>query len=241
LVAFSLDKWHSGFVPAKRKRVTVPKLKMGSDGEPFIDFGDLPTAEHELRLAFRMYRAPKGRTWALPGDEGRSKHGFTFDRVWRLLVLVRAGNGLAQAAAAVGLNLPGVLYWQKRGQDPQEPVGSPYRLFQTIFDVFSARVEVDLVNKIHRAALNPTNPDGVETAKWILTHRQGMKDRWAGKSETDVTSGGKPLGGRKLQEIKVTIVDKTTATQDPEAPGALNFSEEKAEQDAEEGRTIFDA
>jgi hypothetical protein len=159
--------------------------------------------------------------------------------VWRFLVLIRAGNMPTQAAHAVGLNPPGVIYWQKRGQDPNEPLGSPYRVFQQIYDVFSARVEVDLVNKLHRYANSLL---GIETAKWLLTHRQGFKDRWAGKNETDVTSGGKPLaGGRKFATLKVVVVDKTTATQDPEAPSAANFSEEQAEADAAAGKSIFDA
>jgi len=224
----------------KKSNTKVPKLGKGSDGEPFIDYGDMPTAEHELRLAFRMYRPPKKQKAGNEADEGRRKHGFTFERVWRLLVLVRAGNGLEQAACAVGLNLPGVLYWQKRGQDPNEPEGSPYRVFQRIFDVFSAMVEVSLVTKIHRFASQP-GIGAIEAAKWILTHRQGMKDRWASKSETDITSKGQPIGGRRLQEIKVVVVDKTTATQDPEPAASANFSEEQAEQDAQEGRTIFDA
>lgn len=220
----------------KRRTVVQPKLNVGSDGAPFIDYGDVPTAKHELGIAFRMYRPPRGKPENRE-DEGRRKHGFCFDRAWRLLVLVRAGNGLEQAAHAVGITTAGAMYWQKRGADPEEPEGSPYRVFQMIFDVFSACVEVDLVTKIHRAANSPL---GIDHAKWLLTHRQGMKDRWAGKSETDVTSGGKPITGRKLQEIKVVVVDKSSATQEPEPAAASDFSEEKAEADAVAGKTIFD-
>lgn len=222
----------------KRKRVAVPKLNTGSDGEVFIDYGDIPTAQHELGLAFRMYKAPKGKSWALPDDEGRKKHGFTFERAWRLLALIRMGNGLQEASKSVGVSVSGAMYWQRRGQDPEEPVGSPYRIFWTIYEIFAACVETDLVTKVHRAANSPL---GVEHAKWLLTHRQGMKERWAGKTETDVTSGGKPIGGRQLKEIKVVVVDKTTATQDPEPAAASEFTEEKAEADAAAGKTIFDA
>lgn len=239
-----------------RKRTYRPVLKTGSDDEPFIDYSDFTTAKHELGIAFREYRAPGPKREA--HDVLRRCTKFTYERAWRVLVAVRSGSTLTRAAAASGVSHGAVTKWVERGKDEEEPVGSPFRVWHDIYEVFLATSDVVLLaylqngatanayvvnkGKANERTVFPSMAEKLRAdanAKWLLTHRPGTKDEFAGRSETDVTSGGKPLD-RKLDAIAVTIVDRTTATQDPKPTTAAEFTEENAEQAAEEGRTLFD-
>jgi len=226
-----------------RKRAYRPALKTGSDDEPFIDYSDFTTAKHELGIAFREYRAPGPKKEA--HDVLRRTSKFTFERAWRVLVAVRSGSTLSRAASSSGVCKASITNWIARGSDETEPVGSPFRVWHDIYEVFLATSDVVLVAYLQNGATASSGAPMTEklradaNAKWLLTHRPGTKDEFAARSETDVTSGGKPLD-RKLTAIEVSIVDRTTATQDPKPSTAAEFTEESAEQAAEEGRTLFD-
>lgn len=218
-------------------------LKTGSDDEPFIDYSDINTAKHELKIAFDMYRAPTPQREAFDALRRTSK--FTYDRAWRVLAAVRSGIPIRRAAPACGVTEGTIRDWTKRGSEETEPVGSPFRVWNDIYEVFAAAADVSLVAYLQSGATAPRTATMAEklradaNAKWLLTHRPGTKDDFASRTESDITSGGKPLD-RKLDAIAVTIVDRTTATQDPKPATAAEFTEENAEQAAEEGRTLFD-
>jgi hypothetical protein len=195
-----------------RKRVQRPELKTGSDGDPFIDYSDVATAKHELGIAFSMYRAPTPQREAFAALRGTTK--FTFERAWRVLVGVRSGVSLARAAAACGVSRSAVERWAERGAQETEPVGSPFRVWNDIYEVFAAAADVVLVAYLQNGAtanayvVNKGKPNertvypsmaeklrADANAKWLLTHRPGTKDDFAGRSETDVTSKGEAIKG----------------------------------------------